>query len=91
VGTWPKTRSQQRDEVARLVVAELLDDGDRECDDGMALLPAVDAADGSFDGIHHRSQRRAAFALEYPLSPALPPLLAFVTSLRNIAPREREL
>jgi hypothetical protein len=43
---------QERDEIAALVVAELLDHGDRERDDVVTLLPAVDPTNRTFDGIH---------------------------------------
>src|SRR5512133_367512 len=43
---------QQGGEVAALVVAELLDHGEREPEPAMALLVAVDAAKRSFDRVH---------------------------------------
>jgi len=40
---------EQRGEVVAEVVAELVDGGEREADDGVALLPLVDAFDGRHD------------------------------------------
>jgi hypothetical protein len=44
---------QQGGEVAALVVAELLDHGEQEPEPAVALLVAVDAAEGSFNRVHH--------------------------------------
>jgi hypothetical protein len=45
---------QQGGEVAALVVAELLDHGEHEPEPAAALLVAVDAAERSFNRVHHR-------------------------------------